>query len=364
MYYKSCSSRPASTPATTPRLRWMRRRQEVELSPDHFSPPWERDNRIAIKQRIGACRRMKGAQAFTLWAAKQSPLDFTVYSNGSMGENENPGAGFCVYRGAQEIARGQVSLGQTAEVYDAEVVAALAGVKAASAHFMARFATTITVCLDNEEAALRLHSGPPTDSSAAAILEFQACKLAWLRRERAPNAAPGSVDIRWCPAHVGIPGNELADQLAKAACQMPTERQTATITRARRLIEERYDAAARAYWRGNRPERYARLGLELSTHIPPEMFLPRPSLGRLLAARSGHGDFSAYYPPFNHEDAELLCRCGEPKAPEHLAFCDAANPPFGRVVPNDCRDPVRWALGTAPGAKAFVEWASATRFFV
>ena len=124
---------------------------------------------------------------------------------------------------------------------------------------MARFATTITVCLDNEEVALRLHSGTPTDSSAAAILEFQACKLAWLQRERATNAGPGSVDVRWCPAHVGIPGNELADQLAKGACQLPTERQTATIARARHLIE-RYESAVKAYWRGNCPERYVRLG--------------------------------------------------------------------------------------------------------
>ena len=282
-----------------------------------------------------------------------------------MDENENAGAGFCVYRGSQEIVRGQVPLGQTAEVYDAEVEAALAGLKAASSHYMGRFATKVTVCLDNQEAAIRLHSGTPTDSSAAAILEFQASKHAWHTRERAPNAAPGTVDIRWCPGHAGIPGNELADQLAKAACQMPTNRQTATIARARRLIEGRYATAASAYWRGNCPDRYARLGLELSTRIPAELSHPRPLLGRLLAARSGHGDFSSYHLRFKHEDAELLCRCGEPKAPEHFAFCDAANPPFGRVVPNDCRgDPVRWALGTTPGAKAFAEWASTSRFFV
>ena len=104
------------------------------------------------------------------------------------------------------------------------------------------------------------------------------------------------------------------------------------------------------------PERYARLGLELSTRPPPELSLPRPSLGRLLAARSGHGDFEAYHVRFHHEDAELLCRCGDAKAPEHFATCVAANPPFGRVVPFG-KDPVEWALGTIPGAKAFSEWA-------
>ena len=65
---------------------------------------------------------------------------------------------------------------------------------------------------------------------------------------------------------------------------------------------------------------------------------------------------------FHHEDAELLCRCGEVKAPDHFATCVATNPPFGRVVPFG-KDPVEWALGTIPGAKAFSEWAINSRFF-
>ena len=340
----------------------MRRRQEVELAPNHHTPPWATDDRTAIKQRIGAIGREKGGPAFRQWVSEQSPLDLTVYSDGSLNEDGSAGAGFCVYRGTQEIARGQVPLGHTTEVYDAEIEGALAGLRAAAAHYMARFATKLTICLDNEEAALRLHSGTPTDSSATAILDFKSHKLAWAQRERAPNAAPGAVDVRWCPSHVGIPGNELADQLAKGACQMPSGRTTATNARARRRTEQRYEAAAKEYWRRNRPERYTRLGLELSTRPPPELSLPRPSLGRLLAARSGHGDFEAYHVRFHHEDAELLCRCGEVKAPDHFATCVATNPPFGRVVPFG-KDPVEWALGTIPGAKAFSEWAINSRFF-
>ena len=55
-----------------------------------------------------------------------------------------------------------------------------------------------------------------------------------------PMPLPGSVGVRWCP---------LADQLAKAACQMPTSRRMATSARARarHLIERRYASAAKAY---------------------------------------------------------------------------------------------------------------------
>ena len=152
----------------------MRRRQEVELAPNHHTPPWATDDRTAIKQRIGAIGREKGGPAFRQWVSEQSPLDLTVYSDGSLSEDGSAGAGFCVYRGTQEIARGQVPLGHTTEVYDAEIEGALAGVRAALAHYMARFATKLTVCLDNEEAALRLHSGTPTDSNRLVAMAWRA----------------------------------------------------------------------------------------------------------------------------------------------------------------------------------------------
>lgn len=48
---------------------------------------------------------------------------------------------------------------------------------------------------------------------------------------------------------------------------------------------------------------------------PLELSLPRDSLGRLLAARSGHGDFATCCERFNHSEALLTCSCGQPKPP-------------------------------------------------
>ena len=94
---------------------------------------------------------------------------------------------------------------------------------------------------------------------------------------------------------------------------------------------------------------------------PEELWLKRPLLGRLLAARTGHGDFADYHERFNHEDAYLLCGCGSRKSPLHFFFCykgkrRASHPlgPPARAVP---------LLGTAKGAKELASWLADTKFF-
>lgn len=80
------------------------------------------------------------------------------FSDRSLNKDGRAGAGYCVYRGAQEILHGKVPLGHTTQAYDAEIVGVLARLRAAYSHFMARFSTNVAVCLDNKEAAIRLHS--------------------------------------------------------------------------------------------------------------------------------------------------------------------------------------------------------------
>jgi ribonuclease HI len=261
---------------------------------------------------------------------------------------------------------GQVPLGKTAEVYDAEVIGALAGLHAALRTCMARFATNVMICLDNQEAALRLHTGIPTSTSASEIIEFQACRQVWLTRERARNATRGAVGIRWCPAHVGIAGNELADQLAKAACLLPTTRSKASVACAQRLSKLRYERAAAEYWSEKRPAQYERLNLPfLISKMPVELTLSRPILGYLLAARSGHSDFRAYHERFNHKDTLLCCHyCNQDSSPDHFATCKAISPSFDLFAPARCPSPARWALGTTEGVKVFAKWCTRTRFFI
>jgi hypothetical protein len=57
---------------------------------------------------------------------------------------------------------------------------------------------------------------------------------------------------------------------------------------------------------------------------PRILSLSRPVLARILAARSGHGDFSTYHNRFNHTSAVVQCRCGAHTAPLHFFHCRIA----------------------------------------
>ena len=81
-----------------------------------------------------------------------------MFSDGSKLADGSTGGGYVGYQAGHLIFRGCFSLGPNKEVFDAEVEAALAGAKAASAFPPARFASDLWICLDNLEVATRLLS--------------------------------------------------------------------------------------------------------------------------------------------------------------------------------------------------------------
>ncbi|KAI1001687.1 hypothetical protein K3495_g6513 [Podosphaera aphanis] len=122
---------------------------------------------------IGVVGRAAGARAFKNWQATRPRLDLFVYSDGALIDNR-AGAGYSIYRGlTQKVGQGSLPLGSSAEVYDAEVTGATAGLSAALTNPMAYYATNVTVCLDNQEAALRLIIDTPTATSFPRIALFR-----------------------------------------------------------------------------------------------------------------------------------------------------------------------------------------------
>jgi len=71
---------------------------------------------------------------------------------------------------------------------------------------------------DAQAAITRMTHDAPGPGQAYAL---QARKAIAALREREPSV---EIEIRWCPAHKGIPGNEVADGWAKQAASEPDDR--------------------------------------------------------------------------------------------------------------------------------------------
>ena len=116
--------------------------------------------------------------------------------------------------------------------------------------------------------------------------------------------------------------NKLANIEAKKAAALPLEHhpKVATVAGAARWTRATLRTNIRSSWK-NFPQRQNLPLPAPSLGLPPALSLPRPVLARLLAARSGHGDFAKYHKRFGHTPATIHCRCGARTSPTHFFFC-------------------------------------------
>ena len=83
--------------------------------------------------------------------------------------------------------------------------------------------------------------------------------------------------------------------------------------------------AVNEWWQGERPGSYTRLDIPPRIGVGPEMRLRRTTLGKLVSARTGHGDFVSYRTRMNLQGNQLdYCLCGEEKEPTHFYRCPVA----------------------------------------
>ncbi|RAL59334.1 hypothetical protein DID88_006939 [Monilinia fructigena] len=179
------------------------------------------------------------------------------------------------------------------------------------------------------------------------------------------------------PGHMGIEGNETADELADAGANEgrmdddcsaePTISGIGTTARALA------DAVTSDWWSRcltGLSASYRKWGLGYSIAEPPELRLPRTLLHRLLAARTAHGDFAQYHRRrFGHTDAELNCLCGYAKTPEHLVFCEISQRKFHAWPAKPERPPSRpkegrrYMSAILAHPKLFEDFLTVTQYF-
>ncbi len=199
-----------------------------------------------------------------------------------------------------------ISLGKINEVYDAEVIAMLEGLRQALKSPIAREAPGIHICLDNLGVA-RNAGRIPKSCSQKAFRQFRDLAEGWLQTGK-------ELTAQWVPGHAGIEGNELANQEAKKYAKRP---QVAglnlhqSIRSVKRKIPMMKDPNWQLEWQkgtfSGESQTYVELGLKPNSYTKsfPELRLKREVQGWLIAARSGHGYFSEYYERFRHEETDV-----------------------------------------------------------
>ena len=163
--------------------------------------------------------------------------------------------------------------------------------------------------------------------------------------------------------YANIPGNDLADAEArKGSSQLPNAPYPLSFASLKKWHAQQASKARAEWWATSAHENYQLLSITTAPVPPQELRLPRKELGRIIAARSNHGDFKDYHERFDHTDAQLHCSCGLPKTPIHFLFC--------RIARRRCNRPrgppstlIPQLLGTSEGAATLTEWWRKTRFF-
>ena len=124
-----------------------------------------------------------------------------------------------------------------------------------------------------------------------------------------------------------IEGNEEADTQAKLGASDdftgesgPTSAGIRSI--GRKLLQlAAHDAWSKAQCRLSAHYRQNGGVFSASSKCPESLKINRTALGKLLALKTTHGDFTWYHKKYKHDDYQPNCSCGRTKTPQHLVHC-------------------------------------------
>ncbi|KAF7113942.1 hypothetical protein CNMCM5793_006125 [Aspergillus hiratsukae] len=250
-----------------------------------------------------------------------SPLEVTVYSDGSR-TDQGAGYGYAIYYGPILLTQGFGPAGARTEVYDAEIMGAVEGLRAAVSQDCTKFTTQINILLDNLAAASLLADGRPAPHKQGLTDTFHQLSAQWDSLPSLLSIPCKPVRVCWVPGHSGVAGNELTDELAKKGASIASPDIPPSPSFLRREVKQQIRAdTCVAYFRGA-PQAYCDLDIKPHTKgsRDKEHKLPHWVLGRLIATHTGHRDFAAYHERFQHANYLATYPYKRQKSPVYFFF--------------------------------------------
>lgn len=338
---KGKGGRPTNRPPRVLRTRLERARDlapEIVRPREQFPVAYPTPRKLPSKEKEAA--KAQEAHKRTL-GKKQLQGAVIVYTDGSKAEDGDVGWGYYISHDDVEHT-GNGGLGDQAEVFDGEAKGLVEGLKA-GAEIARRAGTNRVVAFLDNQAVIHTERKGKARSS---YLEFEEI---WKLKE----SKDIQFGVHWVQGHAGIPGNEKADHEAGEGAKKEGNDSYPTAAKMRSLVRRHKNNLSDDYWYKNQPRGYKDLGLDMSK-IPQELKLPGPTLHRLIAERTGHGDFREYHDRFHH-DKEPTCKCGKPKEVRHVLTCERiwGNPEVGSLAEWQERLAL---LGDKKGGKNFAEF--------
>ncbi len=224
---------------------------------------------------------------------------------------------------------------------------------------IARAASEIHICLDN----LRVAQNADVitkSSSQKAFRQFRDPAKSWLQTGK-------ELTVQRVPRHIGIGGNELADQKAKKYAKRSSVAGLnlhQSIRNTRRKIRMIKDTNWQLEWQketfSERAKTYMELNLKPTSNTKslPELRLKGKVQEGFITARLGHGHFSEYHKRLGQEEKDAECVYGQsqaqlhpsssPKAREHRLHLLSKKRQW-QFLPKE-------VVGTPKGVAVFAKW--------